>query len=89
MPVSCSKMDFKKYFTSFGLLIKVNKTWKNCFRENVSLSVGEGKMQVYHFGHLIVCFMCGSSCAEKYFKVTMLQTLVGLHVILTLYSKSI
>lgn len=89
MPVSCSKMDFKKYFTSFGLLIKVNKTWKNCFRENVSPSVGEGKMQVYHFGHLIVCFMCGSSCAEKYFKVTILQTLVGLRVILTLYSKSI
>lgn len=51
--------------------------------------MGEEKMKVYLFGDLIVCFFGRISCAEKYFTETVLQTPVGLHVILTLYSSSI
>lgn len=51
--------------------------------------MGAEKMKVYHFGAVIVCFFGRTSCAEKYFTETGLQTPVGLHVILTLYSGSI
>jgi len=81
--VSHSKMDFKKkYFASFGLLIKVNMTWKNYFGKNRSLLYHRGRRKNESVSlRGCDCFSGRTSCAEKYFKERVLQTLVRLHVI--------